>query len=228
MTKPKATKTAEPAPRAVVDKSHRLEMQRVEGKSPDRQITDLISEGIATNASTAIRFIGHDHEGLSLTDMVASIKEQGQAVNQGNMAAAERMLSAQAVALNAMFAELARRAALNMGHHLDATDRYLRLALKAQSQSRATWETLAAIKNPPVVFARQMNVAHGPQQVNNGTVANNTPASAHPGETASKPTELLEDRTHGRTQLDTRAAPATGRAHPQLEPVGALDRPPNH
>ena len=72
------------------------------------------------------------------------------------------------VALNAMFAELARRAALNMGQHLDVTDRYLRLALKAQSQSRATIETLAAIKNPPTVFARQMNVAHGPQQVNNG------------------------------------------------------------
>lgn len=29
----------------------------------------------------------------------------------------------------------------------------------------------AAIKNPPVVFAKQMNVANGPQQVNNGTAA---------------------------------------------------------
>jgi hypothetical protein len=30
--------------------------------------------------------------------------------------------------------------------YLDATDRYLRLALKAQGQCRATLETLAAIK----------------------------------------------------------------------------------
>ncbi len=51
--------------------------------------------------------------------------------------------------------------------HMDHLDRYLRLALKAQSQCRATLETLATIKNPPAVFARQANIAHGPQQVNN-------------------------------------------------------------
>ena len=45
---------------------------------------------------------------------------------------------------------------------------YLRLALKAQAQSRATAEALAAIKQGPVVIARQANIAHGPQQVNNG------------------------------------------------------------
>jgi len=53
---------------------------------------------------------------------------------------------------------------------LSAMETYLRLALKAQAQSRATLETLAAIKNPPVVFARQANINHGgQQQVNNGT-----------------------------------------------------------
>ena len=79
------------------------------------------------------------------------------------------MLNGQAVALNAMFAELARRGAMNMGEHLDATDRYIRLALKAQSQARATVEAIAAIKNPPVVFARQANINNGgQQQVNNG------------------------------------------------------------
>ena len=221
MTKPKATKTAAPA---VVNKSRRLELEGVKGKTEDRLVADMLAEGIATNATTAIRFAGYDHDDLSLTDMVASLKEQGQAVNRGDLSAGERMLSAQAVALNAVFAELARRAALNMGQHLDATDRYLRLALKAQSQCRATLETLAAIKNPPVVFARQMNVAHGPQQINNGTAPNSTPASAHPGQTVSEPTELLEDLTHGRTQLDTRATPATGRAHQDLAAVGAVNR----
>ncbi len=32
---------------------------------------------------------------------------------------------------------------------------------------RATCEAIAVLKNPPV-FARQANIAHGPQQVNNG------------------------------------------------------------
>lgn len=62
---------------------------------------------------------------------------------------------------------LARRAHMNMDKYLDATDRYMRLALKAQGQCRATLETLANLKNPPVVVARQANIANGPQQVNN-------------------------------------------------------------
>ena len=227
MTKPNATKTPAPAAPAVVDKSRRLEIQGVKGKTEDQLMADLVAQGVATNATTAIRYINADHGAISLTDMVASLREHGEAVNRGDLSAAERMLNAQAVALNTIFAELARRASLNMGQHLDAMDRYMRLALKAQSQSRATVETLAAIKNPPVVFARQMNVAHGPQQVNNSQAPSSTPASARPGQTVSEPTELLEDLTDGRTQLDTRAAPATGRAHQDVATVGAVNRAAN-
>jgi len=47
---------------------------------------------------------------------------------------------------------------------------YMRLAFKAQSQCRATWETIATIKHPPAVaFVKQANYAAGNQQVNNGT-----------------------------------------------------------
>ncbi len=217
------------------------------GVSEDRLVADMVADGEATNASTALRFVAAEHGELSITDMVAALRTHGEAVNRGDLQAAERMLNAQAVALNAMFGELARRAALNMGTHIGATETYLRLALKAQSQSRATVETLAAIKNPPVVFARQANIAHGPQQVNNGTAppkpnqyaperppAGNrfrtdqyAQASAHPGETVSAPTELLEDRIHGSTQLDTRAASAAGRAHQGMAAVGAVNWPAN-
>jgi hypothetical protein len=38
----------------------------------------------------------------------------------------------------------------------------MHLALKAQGQCRATLETLATIKSPPMVIARQANIAHGP------------------------------------------------------------------
>lgn len=149
----------------------------------------------------------------------------------GDLQGAEAMLYGQALALQTIFTNLSRRAAKNAGEYMGAADTYLRLALKAQAQCRATLETLAAIKNPPVVFARQANIAHGPQQVNNGHGPQKTeqyaPASARPGETASTPTELLEDRTHGRTQLDPGAAPAASAAHPQLVPVGTLDRPPH-
>jgi hypothetical protein len=76
---------------------------------------------------------------------------------------------AQAVALDAIFNEMARRAALNMGEYINATEVYLRLGPKAQAQCRATLQTLFEMKNPqPIAFVKQANIANGPQQVNNG------------------------------------------------------------
>ncbi|MDP3856769.1 MAG: hypothetical protein Q8Q73_03305 [Stagnimonas sp.] len=79
-------------------------------------------------------------------------------------------MAAQAHTLDAIFNHPACRAAHNLSEHLPAAETYMRLALKVQSQCRTTLESLAAIKNPTVVFAKQANIAHGPQQVNNRTV----------------------------------------------------------
>ena len=136
-------------------------------------------------------------------------------VREGDMAGPEAMLVSQAMALNLVFTELARRSALNMGEYIEASERYLRLALKAQAQRRATIETLAAIKNPPVVIARQANISNGPQQINNGQ-----PPRAEKFETA--PNELLESE-HGK-RLDTGVAGASVRSHPALVAVGESHR----
>jgi len=166
--KPKASRTPGkrrlatlPAP---LNKSRHLEVFVKPGETQDRVVAGRVARGLVTNASTAIRFLQAEHDDLSLMDIAHELREQGEAVNRGDLSGAERMLNAQAVALNAIFAEMARRAALNMSEHLSATEIYMRLALKAQSQSRATFETLAAIKNPPVVFARQANINNGGQQ----------------------------------------------------------------
>lgn len=225
-TRRKASAPAAAAP-SVTNKSRRMEVYRKPDETEDRAVAGMVGRGLVTNASTVIRFEQHEHGDLSLMDMARELRDQGQAVNRGDLAALERLLTAQALSLNAIFGELARIAQCNLFKVPEVADRYLRLALKAQSQSRATVETLAAIKNPPVVFARQMNVAHGPQQVNNGTAPNSTPATARPQETNSEPTELLEDSTDGRTQLDTRATPATGRTHQDLATVGAVNRAAN-
>jgi len=223
--KAKATRADVPATVASVDKTKHLQVVRDPSKTEDRQFADVVTDSLASNAATAIAFSKPANGDVSLTELVASLRDQGEAVNRGELAAAERMLSAQAVALNAIFAEMARRAALNMGGYIGATESYMRLALKAQSQSRATVETLAVIKNPPV-FARQANINNGGQQlVNNGTQAAPVQPPAHAGKTAYRPNELIENMTHGRTQLDTRATAAAGRTNPSLEPVGAINRP---
>ena len=130
-----------------------------------------------------------------LTALITELAKQNEKVGSGNLRRAENMLMTQAHTLDAIFNELARRAAANMGEYINATDRYLRLALKAQSQCRATLETLATIKNPPVIYAKQANIANGPQQVNNGIPA---PASV---ENVIEPNKLLEHE-HGQ-RLDT-------------------------
>lgn len=135
-----------------------------------------------------------------------------------SMAVSEQTLLSQTAALDAMFASLARRAALNMGVNREASETYLRLALRAQNQCRMTLETLATIKNPPVVFAKQANIAHGHQQVNNGTAA----PSPHADESEKSQNELLE-HDHGE-RLDTRAASTTGRSHPAMATVEVIDR----
>jgi len=69
------------------------------------------------------------------------------------------MLTAQAHTLDAIFNNLEQRA-IN-AEYMDNLDRYLKLALRAQSQCRATWEALSTIKSPPVMgYVRQANGVH--------------------------------------------------------------------
>jgi hypothetical protein len=191
-------------------------------------MAQVAADGIVGNARSLVAFGQGTFGELSLTDCAKVLKDTAQGLNDGDLSAAVTMLSSQAVALNAMFGELARRSALNMGEYIDASERYMRLALKAQTQCRATLETLAAIKNPPVVFARQANINNGgQQQVNNGAARTSTPAGARAGEILSSPNELLEESGHGRTQLDTPTTAAASRTNQGLEPVGALHWPAN-
>ena len=146
------------------------------------------------------------------------------AIQGGDLREAEAILTAQALALNAIFTEMAICAGLNMKHSLDVVDRCLRLALKAQGQCRATFETLAAIKNPPAaVFAQQANIAHGPQQVNNGVPARTGTTHADACNPQRERNELLEHQDGHR--LDTGAAGAAGASGAAMATVGALDRP---
>lgn len=163
------------------------------------------------------RFIANLSGRQPVTECFAALMGQVTAVQGGNLAVAENALVSQANTLDAIFNELARRSALNMGEYLDAAERYMRLALKAQGQCRATWETIAAIKNPPIVYARQANVTTGPQQVNNGI-----PAPSRAREIETEQTQL----SGGSHELlpDPRASGKASRANPALETLGEIDR----
>lgn len=76
----------------------------------------------------------------------------------------EYMLTSQAIALDSIFNRMAVQAQASIGKHPKVVDTYLRLALKAQSQCRATAEALAVLKSPRQ-YINQTNVA-GAMQIN--------------------------------------------------------------
>jgi hypothetical protein len=137
----------------------------------------------------------------------------------------ERMLLSQAHALDVMFANLARRAASNIGRdRLPVMETYMRLALRAQNQARMTLETLATIKNPPVVFAKQANIANN-QQVNNGEAVSAGIARAR--ETRNQPNEQSRIGHDQGQSLDGGALQTTIASNPPLEAVATVNRPTN-
>lgn len=152
---------------------------------------------------------------LDLAELRMVLIEQCRSVQGGSTKRLESMLVAQAHSLDVVFASLARRAIGQKGLHQYET--HMKLALKAQSQCRSTLETLAAIKNPPVVFAKQANIAQGPQQVNNGLMP-----VAHAKQVDNRPTELLE-HDHAE-RLDTRASSAAKRSDQAMETVETIHR----
>ncbi|WP_116091389.1 hypothetical protein [Sphingomonas crusticola] len=78
-----------------------------------------------------------------------AVLEQVQAARDGGLAGAETMLMGQAIALNAIFAEMARRGQAALGRPGIAAERYIRLAVRAQAQCRATVRALSDMANRP-------------------------------------------------------------------------------
>jgi hypothetical protein len=160
---------------------------------------------------------------VDLGEMVKTLGKYIQDVKGGDLGHLEAMLLSQAEALQTVFASLARRAAnQDQVRHFDT---FMGLALKAQSQSRATISALVELKFPrQATFIRQANVAHGPQQVNNGPKAEpSTHAGSHAEESKADQPELL-DQHHGE-RLDTRTKSTTSGADPHMATVGEVHWP---
>ena len=150
------------------------------------------------------------------------LRDQISEVVNGDSKAAESMLMAQAFTLQSMFTQLALRA--ERQDMLGPWEAHMRIALKVQNQCRMTLETLATIQNPPVLFAKQANIAHGPQQVNNG-VASPVPSAplTHAANAQSEQNKLLEALDGER--LDFGAAGAAAAGDSAMASVGSVDRP---
>ena len=138
-------------------------------------------------------------------------------VRKNDLRECEAMLYSQAHALQAIFVDAAQQ--VKKQGWFSTSEAYTRIALKAQNQCRATLETLAQIKNPPVVFARQANIAQGPQQVNNAMMPAGEPRAGGKNKKYAKQT--IGRELHER--LDTRTPGAAVGSDPAIAPLGTFD-----
>jgi hypothetical protein len=146
--------------------------------------------------------------------LVKALSLQVDDVTNGNMQRPEAMLLMQAHTLDQLFNILAQRAYRR--DTVTSCEIHLRLAFKAQAQCRSTLETLAAIKNPPVIFAKQANISNN-QQINNGVPAQ----ASHAEEIKNQQNELLVEAQYGSTTMDINTA---GKAIPVNSHLEAVDK----
>jgi hypothetical protein len=175
----------------------------------------------STLPATAVvgAYLGQSIEPRALLDQ---LNARATAVHDGDLRQIEDMLLHQAVALQAMFTDLACRAKAQGS--LSSTQVLTQMALRAQSCSRATLQTLIELKNPrQVAFVQQANLAHN-QQINN--------AVAPPPRVESDgnvPNKLFVEGSQidGRQAMDTRATATASRVDPQVAPLAPRHGPSN-
>ncbi|MCS5710436.1 hypothetical protein [Candidatus Berkiella aquae] len=164
-------------------------------------------------------------EELGSLDFMGAINrlvEEGKRIQDGNLVHVERMLLIQAQTLDAMFNNLACRATTT--NFVEPMEALLRVALKAQSQCRATLETLANIKNPPhIAFVKQANIGHN-QQVNNNVKPEPKPVS-RAKKIKNQQNQLLEEN-HGK-RLDISSKGKAIKANKKLASLGKINRTKN-
>ena len=154
----------------------------------------------------------HLADEIDVPGLLATLRDQAKAVSSGDLSRVEALLTNQADSLQALFVAMVERSLRQ--EFVAYVEPYMRLALKAQSQCRATLQTLAEIRNPPVIYARQANVTSGPQQINNNLDLSRTRENPIPPSQLSGGANALHP--------DSRASSDAGRDDSQLEAVAEV------
>jgi hypothetical protein len=194
----------------------RKNVQVVQGKTEQETWRNLAGMAIAPEFA-AHRVISASEDGSGLNnqidvpELLSVLRERAENTSVGDHEHTEAMLINQSIALQSLFARLTEKAMA--AEYMKTFETYMRLALRAQSQCRSTLETLSNIKNPPIVYAKQANIAQGHQQVNNFTETQEI--EKEPNQLSEIENELCKNgRTPRITQTDD----------PALETLGEINR----
>jgi hypothetical protein len=156
-------------------------------------LSPSVGAGLAALALTHKYHDATDHPSFNLSGISKYFTEAAVTAANGDLGPLQQMLAVQARTLDHVFChflQLAGNAKL-----VDRQEQCMRLAMKAQAQSRNTVESLATIQMGPAIFARQANINQGgQQQVNNAVDPNGSRARAAKPELANR---TIEGGNHG-------------------------------
>jgi len=156
-TKPKPAEAKPMVVQAEKDETQAQTMARV-------MVGPYLRHGILANG-IADKMVGKLPGEPRFDDYGHVIKQKAELLAKGDLTSVSEMLAAQAHSLDAIFTEMGRRAALNMGDYVQTSERYMRLALKAQANSRATLEALLRLHQPREQTVKHVHVNEGGQAV---------------------------------------------------------------
>jgi len=163
MTKTDETKLGNGSIRPVA-----LSVERREGETDGHVLARIALDPVARHGVLAGTFaaqVFNVDERTTIADSTTVMGEEVEKAAKGDLTFASRMLAAQAVSLDAMFTEMVRRAGNKIGTHPEGMERYMRLALKAQSACRTSLEALAKLHQPREQTVKHVYVNEGGQAV---------------------------------------------------------------
>lgn len=156
-------------PTAGLEPNNSLQIEQTPDETGAQAMARKFLQPSLKNAGAAsgfmVKMFGDGDERPGLHDYATHVQTVAKAAEAGDIGMVSQVLAAQALTLDAMFAELARRTAMNMGDYINASERYGRLALKAQSNCRATLEALVKLHQPREQTVRHVHVNEGGQAV---------------------------------------------------------------
>ncbi len=148
-----------------LDERH-LNAGLIDNLSSDMTPNHLVASMTTLSVNTAftVKKFANVDDSVEVSDYILELRKAGNEVVDGDLGRLERMLTNQAIALDLIFNRLALKA--TSAEYMKNYEAFMRLAFKAQAQSRCTVKALAMLKHPqPFIQTNIGQVGHN--QVNN-------------------------------------------------------------
>lgn len=161
MARPKADKNSDKQKPLIVE-------ARKDESEPETMARVMVEPHLrhgAVTKSLSDKMIGKLPGEPAFGDFAKALKEKAEQTTEERLKLATQTLTEQALTLDAIFTECARRAAINLGDYINASERYMRLALKAQANSRAAFEAVVRLHQPREQTVKHVHVNEGGQAV---------------------------------------------------------------